>query len=538
VLFDKKKTIDFREIRRMLWRRRLLIAIPCVVTVAAGILGIFFIEPSYLATATLAMERPAPLTRAVEAATGGSGRNRGTDEARVLRKKIMASSFLESVAVQIGLHENPRLIAMAQRQVKENPGYEFRDLLLRQCVTVLTRMLDVRSEGNDIFYIRSVSNSPELAYKVADTVAQLYIQSNRQNSLDLSEDAHKFSEDQMAIYETKLEEKRRQLREYEQQMALRPLSQSPVTETNVGRVSALVASADADIEFLLGRHAAVRTRIQEAGVEAFLDLGMIESTKLGALKQTLFELERHLALTLVEYEEDEPAVTSAENQIAVKSQQLLTELDTVTAAAFPSIVEEYRDLLVDFEFTRTKLEATNRRKQALQDFMAKYAEDLAEMPAAEFRLNRLREDVESAQRLYQTWLEQATSTQIAKAVQSASIGNQLVLIEPARIPLSPFEPDKQKIVILSIVMGIALGIGAAIVAEYLDLTLKSVEEIEAVLEAPILGAVPKMQAAVIEDMEVRRRRRIQVLVPSLIATTVAFAAFGYYYFFVLNSVGG
>ena len=537
MLFDKKNTIDFREIRRLFWRRRFLIVLPALVTVALGAIAIFFIEPSYMATATLTMERPAPLTRTVEAATGTGGR-RNTDETRVLRKKILSSSFLESVAVQIGLHESPQLIARAQRLARENPGYELRDLLLRQCVGALTNMLDVRAEGNDIFYVRAVSNSPELAYKVADTVAQLYIQSTRQSSLDLSEDAHRFSQDQMAIYETKLEEKRRQLREYEQQIALRPLSQSPVTETNVGRVSALLAAADADIEFLQGRHDGARLRVQEAGLEAFLGLGMIDSPKLGALKQTIFELERHLALTLVEYEEEEAPVHSAKNQIAVKSQQFLTELEIVTAAAFPSVVEEYRELLVDYEYTRTSLDATNRRKQEFQDFLAKYAKDLSEMPAAEFRLSRLQEDVDSAERLYETWLEQATSTQIAKAVQSASIGNQLVLIEPAKIPLSPFEPDKTKIMLLSVIMGIALGVAAAVVAEYLDLTLKSVEEIEAVLEVPILGAVPKMQAAVIEDMEMRRRRRIQVLVPSLILTMVAFAALGYYYFFVLNVAGG
>ena len=536
MIFEKKNTIDFREIRRMLWRRRLLIAIPAAVTVAAGAFGIFFMEPSYQSSATLAFENPVALTRAVEQATGQ--RRREGQEIQVLRKRILSSSFLETVAVQIGLHENPRIRARAEKMAKENPGHDWQDLLLRQCVKQLNRMLDIRAEGAGLFHVRAVSNSPELAFQVVKTVSESYIQSSRQGRLRQSEDAYNFAEEQAAIYEAKLEEKRRELREYEQEMALKPLTSSPVTSTNVSRVTTLIAGADADLEFLEGRHQTVRARAIEAGLEAFLGLGLMDSSKLQALKATLFELERHLALTLVEYDENEPAIISAKNQIAVKSQQLLTELEHVTALAFPSIVEEYRQLLVDYEYTLISLEAGERRKQELNDFLDRYASDLADMPATEFRLNRLQEEVESADRLYQTWLDQATSTQIAKAVQSGAVGNQLVLLEAAKLPIAPFAPDKKRIIFLSVFMGIVLGLGAAVVMEYLDLTLKSVDEIEMVLGVPILGAVPRMQATVVQEIATRRRRRLKVLVPSAITTAVALAALAYYYFFLMgNPVG-
>ena len=68
--------------------------------------------------------------------------------------------------------------------------------------------------------------------------------------------------------------------------------------------------------------------------------------------------------------------------------------------------------------------------------------------------------------------------------------------------------------------------------EYLDLTLKSVEEIEMVMGVQILGAVPRMQAAVIQDLETKRRNRLRILIPSLILTLLAFAALAYWYFFL------
>jgi uncharacterized protein involved in exopolysaccharide biosynthesis len=521
VVFQKKQSVDFLEIRRMLWRRRYVIAIPLVLTVIASVVGSMFMEPQYESIATLAFENPVQLTRTVQQATGARGMD--GEEIRVLRKRMLASSFLESVAVQIGMHENPRIRGRVERLARESPGVEKSDLLMRECVSELAGMLDIRAEGSDIFYVRAVSSSPDVAYKVASTVATQYVQTDRQSKLRQSEEAFGFAQEQAAIYEQKLEEKRRQLREYEEQAALRPLSSTPVSAATITRVRSLLTAADADLEFLQGRHEAARARLAAEGLDAYLGLDLLDSPNLKGLSETLYELEHHLAMTLVDALENDAGVSTTKNQIAAKNQQILRELETVAGLAFPTLELDSRQLLVDQEYARITWEAAKRRKQALQDFMTKYAADLASVPAEEFRLSRLKEEVESANRLYQTWQEQAASMHIAKAVQSSSMGSLLVLLEPAKIPLRPFAPEKKNIFVLAAFMGLALGVGTAILMEYLDMTLKSVDEIEEVLELPILGAVPRTQAAVLADMETRRRNRIRVLIPVTVLTVLALA---------------
>jgi uncharacterized protein involved in exopolysaccharide biosynthesis len=490
----------------MLWRRRLIIGLPAVVTVVAAAIGSMLMQPKFDATATLAVERPATLTREVRTASGQNQRSgRGKDAVRTFRSRILSSGFLESVAVQIGLHESPSVTARVEQLAVEHPRHSKQDLLLRECVARLTRMLDIRSDGGDIFYVRAVADDPELAWNVARTSAEQYIQTTRQSQLRQSEEAHHFAQEQMAIYETKLEEKRRQLREYEQSLALKPLSSSPVSAVNINRVNTMIAAAEADIEYLSDQLEASAGVVEENSLGAFLDLDLIQSERLNALVETLFEQERHYALTLVEYEDKTPPVNAADGQIAVKSQQVLGELESLTEMAFPSLVDENQRILVDHLFTVIKRDGVERRKSEFRDFLDKYARDLANVPAEEFRLDRLNEEVRSAERLYDTWLEQANATQIAKAVQSASVGNQITLIERARLPLYPFAPDRRKIVMLAMAMGLALGLGAAVLMEYLDLTLKSVAQIEAVLGVPILGAVPRTQAAVLRDENAAHR---------------------------------
>jgi uncharacterized protein involved in exopolysaccharide biosynthesis len=521
VFFQGKQTVDFREVRRMLWRRRYVILIPLVLTVAASLVGSLFMEPQYESVATLAFENPMPLTRPLAQATGNTRMD--GEEIRILRKRMLASSFLESVAVQIGLHENPRIQARVERMAREAPGVERSDLLMRECVATLTNMLDIRSEGSDIFYVRAVSNSAELAYLVASTVATQYVQTDRQSKLRQSDEAFSFAQEQASIYEQKLDEKRRQLREYEEQAALRPLSSPAVSEATIARVRSLIKTSDAEIESLKGRHESARARLTEGGLDAYLGLGLLDSPTLKGLRETLFELERNMAMTLVDATEGDTAVNAGKNQIASKNQQVLRELESIATLKYPSLDVDTRQLLVDHEYSRLRWDAAQRRQAAFKDFITKYAADLASVPAEEFRLARLREEVEGANRLYQTWQEQAAAARIATAVQSSAMGDLLVLLEPARLPLAPFAPEKKNILVMAIFMGVALGIGTAILMEYLDLTLKSVEEIEHVLELPILGAVPRTQAAVLADMETRRKHRMRILVPATVLTVLALA---------------
>jgi uncharacterized protein involved in exopolysaccharide biosynthesis len=270
--------------------------------------------------------------------------------------------------------------------------------------------------------------------------------------------------------------------------------------------------------------------VTEAGLDAFSSLGLIKSTRLEALQRTVVELERHLALTLVEYTDRDPEVTSAKNQIAAQSQLILGEAESLAKHAFPTLPEENLRILADVEFARINVEGAVARQHALEELLSRYTSDLASASAEDLRLGRMKEELDGAERLYNTWLEQANSTQIAKAVESADVANPMVLIEGARVPLKPFAPRKKPILALALGMGIVLGIGAAVVSEYFDLTLVTVEEVEAVLGAPILGAVPRMQATVLLESEARQRNRLRLVVAAAALAVLALAFAGYWYF--------
>ncbi len=66
------------------------------------------------------------------------------------------------------------------------------------------------------------------------------------------------------------------------------------------------------------------------------------------------------------------------------------------------------------------------------------------------------------------------------------------VLEPAVVADLPSEPQKARIMAMAVILGLLLGGGAAVGRDWRDQTLRSTDEISAILGVPVLGAVPAM----------------------------------------------
>lgn len=80
-----------------------------------------------------------------------------------------------------------------------------------------------------------------------------------------------------------------------------------------------------------------------------------------------------------------------------------------------------------------------------------------------------------------------------KLIESIQTGN-LELVKPATIATSPFSPKPMRTAIMALIASLAFGVGLAFIMEHLDTKVRSTGEISAVIQKPVLAAVPKMSA--------------------------------------------
>ncbi|MEK7329938.1 MAG: Wzz/FepE/Etk N-terminal domain-containing protein, partial [Candidatus Eisenbacteria bacterium] len=68
----EERPVDLREVLRVLWRRRWLFVIPCVVTVVGGVAGAFLLPSVYESSVVLMMEGPQQLPANLRGMVGRS----------------------------------------------------------------------------------------------------------------------------------------------------------------------------------------------------------------------------------------------------------------------------------------------------------------------------------------------------------------------------------------------------------------------------------------------------------------------------------
>lgn len=76
---------------------------------------------------------------------------------------------------------------------------------------------------------------------------------------------------------------------------------------------------------------------------------------------------------------------------------------------------------------------------------------------------------------------------------SDSSANELTVVEPAIAAAAPTTPRVALNLALALMFGLLLGIGLAFLADYLDESVKTPEEVEKATGAPVLGVVPRMR---------------------------------------------
>lgn len=78
------------------------------------------------------------------------------------------------------------------------------------------------------------------------------------------------------------------------------------------------------------------------------------------------------------------------------------------------------------------------------------------------------------------------------SVELVPNGNIQVL-EEAQFPEEPISPNKGMNIILGLIIGLMIGVGAALLLEFMDNTFKSKDQLEKALDIPVLGAIPTIK---------------------------------------------
>jgi succinoglycan biosynthesis transport protein ExoP len=101
----------------------------------------------------------------------------------------------------------------------------------------------------------------------------------------------------------------------------------------------------------------------------------------------------------------------------------------------------------------------------------------------------LKRDLQTNQTLYEGLLARMKEASVA----STMVASNVSVITPAKEPYEPWMPKFLLFTVLAVVLGSMFGVGTALFVEYMDASIKTVEEMEKICHIPSLGVIPMVK---------------------------------------------
>ncbi|HYN86244.1 MAG TPA: polysaccharide biosynthesis tyrosine autokinase [Pyrinomonadaceae bacterium] len=186
------------------------------------------------------------------------------------------------------------------------------------------------------------------------------------------------------------------------------------------------------------------------------------------LREKIENLEENKRALLVRYKPEWPDVQKVQAQIEKTKEQL----------------DKYPDEILTG--LRLQMEAAQKNEQMLsRDYRGERGEAI-QQGEAQIDMNGLNQELETTRQFYNTLFQRQKELQITSSDRS----NNVSITTPARTPRQPIGPQRGRNIVVALLLSLGAGIGLAFLLDYLDDTLKSVEDVDRNIQLPTLALIP------------------------------------------------
>ncbi|MBK8323933.1 MAG: chain length-determining protein [Betaproteobacteria bacterium] len=416
-----------------------------------------------------------------------------------------------------------KLVEMAKLDAEVKSSQE-RDRL----VDGLMKTLEFKSAGRGNLYTLAYRNkSPERAREVIELLAAMFIESSKGNKESDTEAAKRFIEDQIKIYETKLQEAENRLKEFR----LRYFGMTPgdgkdffvrMTEArnqlNQARLELREAERSRD---------ALRRGLASESTAAPSTGGQSSSYAIADLDARIEATRRNIDSLLQRYTPNHPDVQGARRTLAELEQQRHQALaarasdpaaSAVTVTGGTRAAETLKVSLTQAEAQVASLSARVAEYSSRYETLKASAAMVPQLEAEYAQLNR---DYDVNKKNYELLVSRRESAAISGEMQSVEGVGSFRLVDPPRVSPQPVAPNRTLLFPLALALALAAGVVAAYAAWALRPTFSDGRALREATGLPLLGLVSECVTDAQERDQRREKFRLAGIVAALMGVYVA-----------------
>jgi len=387
---------------------------------------------------------------------------------------------------------------------------------MRKDIKLELKGVDVKGarQATVAFTISYQGGDPDKVSAVANTLVSFYIEENLKVRGRLATGTAEFLKAQLAETKNRLDElerrvgefKRRHLGELPQQMEQNLASLERLNtqlrlnadnRTRAFERRQALSSQLAEAETLLTTTGGSGVPGAPSATGAAPDLP--PAVRLAQMKQEWAKLRAQFSDKYPDVVQLSAQITALEREIAdAKSRETKNEPDTdgkpvaLSATPLTPYVLRLKETLSEAE---ADIRIFKGEEQRLKDSIASYQAKLENVPRREQELRELSRDYESTGALYQSLLKRNEEARLAESLEQRQKGEQFRVLDPAIPDQTPDAPKRGKLLLIALIGSIGLAVGAVLLAEHVDTSFHSVEDLRAFSAVPVLVSIPRIVTA-------------------------------------------
>ncbi|GIK47581.1 MAG: polysaccharide biosynthesis tyrosine autokinase [Hyphomonadaceae bacterium] len=328
-----------------------------------------------------------------------------------------------------------------------------------------------------VIEITARSTDPQRAQLIANTYADVYIASQVNQRVDTAQRANSWLARRLAELRDDVQAKESAAETFRVQSGLMSAQGSTLQEQQITNVQSQVLQAQADLAEREARYRQLQ-ELRQSGASLESIGNAMNSDTIRGLREREADIARRQSDLENRYLPTHPAV-----------QAIRAERQDIEA----QIQREIQRISVNLG---NEVAVARARLATLQQSMREAAGDLSSNSSASVRLRELEREAAASREVYESYLQryQEIADQDQLNVSDAR------LLTYASTPTSPASPQLRIALALAIAAGLFLGLGAGVIAEILDQSVKNADDLEAKVGYPAIASIPAISKRMMRQM--------------------------------------
>ena len=472
--------IDYWNIIR---RRRWAVILCVSVFLPAVILRTVLTQPIYRATVQVQIERENPNILPFQGILTDGGQ---FDDFYETQYQLMKSrNVARRVLVEIGklpppLSPEPTGPARAAAARAVSPGSirsphqgEEEDASVAENRAIDALLSDIQvvpTKKSRLVKIHALSTDPVLAARIANSVADSYVAFITNEKFSTTERAADGLRGQIEQVNFDLGQKEQEFQRYAIANDIVALSDKTnatmqrFDDLNVDYTKAIAARIEAESRW--------RT-VRDAPPDSFREV--LQSDLIKDLQTNVSRLEGEYGQLARTFKPGWPALERKREELATAKRMQDEARASIVGRVRAGAERDFR-IAADHE-------------ASLRAEVEKQKKEIQELNLKKVRYDSLKAELDSKRQIFGDLVTRQNQTGVSSRVAGVAGGN-VRIVDRAEVPNRMYRPNRLLIILIGALLGLVLGVGAAFALESIDNSVKSLEDLQNILQKPALGVIP------------------------------------------------